>query len=357
VADSATLSSSILARGRLFDAGGRPAAGVVRLYSWPRWTGTETTPVELPLVAWTVTGPDGVFALRASRDPGAGAADRSRNLVLLADSGGSRYETHFARRVAPLAWETGDSRPADALEVRLDPASEHVDRVDGRYASGEPLISRCHRRQLDEYPYVHTTVGEINTSDGVRRGSFAYEQREDSHVSVAVEIAGGGWGARGEHHLDNSTGAKTTFNINGGGNYRVESPFTYVRYNVTCNGEDFNSHEEIVAERWEGGGRQIAHNVPGCAGSPNARDYPAGAKVERDEREAYTWGGAASVGGASFKAHSGFSKFLRNVWEFDRSKPIHWLCGDDDVPSWSKRIFSGLETPYPVDDCRPGRPC
>ncbi|MGH9038871.1 MAG: hypothetical protein ACRDZ3_01435, partial [Acidimicrobiia bacterium] len=40
VADSATLSSSILSRGRLFDAGGRPAAGVLRLYGWPRWTGT-----------------------------------------------------------------------------------------------------------------------------------------------------------------------------------------------------------------------------------------------------------------------------------------------------------------------------
>lgn len=30
--DSSTLSSAVLARGRLLDAGGRPAAGVVRLY-------------------------------------------------------------------------------------------------------------------------------------------------------------------------------------------------------------------------------------------------------------------------------------------------------------------------------------
>lgn len=285
------------------------------------------------------------------------APDRSSNLVLLADSGGYRCETHFARRPARLAWAAAGGRPADALDIRFGPASKQVDHVGDRYTSGQPLISRCHRRQLQEYPYVHTAVGEINSNDGVKRGSFVYEQREDSHVSVAVEVGGGGWGSRGEHHFDNSTGAKTTFNINQGGSYRIESPFTYVRYNVTCNGEDFNSHEEIVAERWEGGGQQIAHNVPGCAGSRFARDYPADSKFERDEREAYSWRGAATVGGASFKAHSGYSKYLRNIWEFDSSTPVHWLCGDDDVPSESKRIFSGLETPYPVDDCRPGRPC
>ncbi|MGH2577881.1 MAG: hypothetical protein ACRDG9_09075, partial [Actinomycetota bacterium] len=286
-----------------------------------------------------------------------GAPDRSRNLVLLADSDGYRYETHFARRPARLAWSASGGEPADALEIRLDPASEQVDRVGDRFASGQPFVSRCHRRQLEEYPNIDTVVGEINTSDGVKVGSFAYEEREDSHVSVAVEIAGGGWGARGEHHLDNSTGARTTFNISQGGSYRIESPFTYVRYKVTCNGEDFNSHEEIAAERWEGNGHQIAHNVPGCAGSRFARDYPAGSTFERNEREAYSWDGAASVGGASFKAHSGFSRYLRNTWEFDMSKPMHWVCGDDDVPSESKRVFSGLEAPFPVDDCRPGRPC
>lgn len=310
-------------------------------------------------MAWTAARSDGTFALRARHESRAAAeaADRSHNLVLLADSGGYRYETHFARRPARLAWSAGGGEPADALEIHFDPASEHVDRVGNGFASGQPLISRCHRRQLEEYANIDTVVGEINTSDGVKLGSFAYEQREDSHVSVAVEIAGGGWGARGEHHLDNSTGARATFNINQRGNYRIESPFTYIRYTVTCNGEDFNSHEEIAGERWEGNGHQIAHNVPGCAGSRFARDYPAGSKFERDARQAYSWEGAASVGGASFKAHSGFSRYLRNLWEFDMSKPMHWLCGDDDVPLDAKRIFSGLETPFPVDDCRPGHPC
>lgn len=124
MADSATLSLPVIAQGRLLDAGGRPVAGTVRLHAWPRWAGTETAPVELPLVAWSQVGQDGVFALRST--PGelalAGPAGKSRNLVLVAESGTSRYETHFARRPGrapgsaaptrrPRAWTSASTRP------------------------------------------------------------------------------------------------------------------------------------------------------------------------------------------------------------------------------------------------------
>lgn len=357
MADSATLSLPVIVQGRLLDAGGRPLAGTVRLHAWPRWTGTETAAVELPLVAWSEVGQDGVFALRST--PGqaalAGPAGKSRNLVLVAGSGTSRYETHFARRPARTAWLSGADEPAESLDIRFDTASGDIESMAG--PGRRPMISACHRRQIEEYPGVETTVGEVNSSEEIEQAFFRYEEREDSHVSVAIEAGGGGWRAGGSHHLDSATSAKGTFNITDGGNYRLTSPFTYVRYMVTC-GDNFNDHEEIAAERWEGGGRQIAHNRLGCKDFPeHTRDYPAQYELERNKREAYTWGGAASVAGASFTARTGFSKQATSYWKFDRSKPYHQACGNDGDANNSSRVFIGLETPYPVDDCRPGRPC
>jgi hypothetical protein len=243
--------------------------------------------------------------------------------------------------------------PAEPVEIRIDPSEAVARSVLGV----APAFSNCHRRKLEEYPKRETTVGEINSADFVETASFEYQEREDSHISVAVEGAQGGWGARGEYHLDKGTGATAIVHRSDGANYRVTSFFTYVRNRVVCGGgEDGNYHEEIRAELWEGGVGMHAQNSPGCRGSKWARDWSSDSELIRNSYTAHTWKGAASVGPATFSAHSGFSKYLTNKWKFDRSRPWHVVCGDDNHVTRSSRVFFG-EEPYRIPECRPGKPC
>src|SRR5207245_382376 len=83
--------------------------------------------------------------------------------------------------------------------------------------------------------------------------TFSYLTRADSTMSVAVRT-GDRWGIRGERHVSNQQTAKYIQEVRAPEQHSIDSYFTFVRWRVTCNGEDFNSREELSAAHWEAGG-------------------------------------------------------------------------------------------------------
>ena len=338
--DSALLMTPVLAQGRMLDVAGRPLAGVARLYAWPQWSPSDPpgATTELPLVAWAVAGPGGAFALRTPL----GWNHGTDNFVLFATSGDLRFEHHLV----PAAL-------TEPLEIRFDPRSQSVDRSEGGVVRPAGFIDRCHRKELDRHERQQTSVGEVGTTRGVN-ATFAYVTRADSTVSVAVR-AGDRWGVRGERHISNEQTAKYIQGVRSPEQHSIESFFTYVRWEVTCNAEDFNPSEELSAEYWDGGGKLVAKHVPSCAGV-SALAQEAGSTFVRDQNRAQTWSGAAHVLGAEFSASSGYSKHVSTTWTFGYDQSSYAICGENgERPTQSKRVFVGLEAPPRA--CPPRGPC
>jgi len=82
--------------------------------------------------------------------------------------------------------------------------------------------------------------------------------------------------------------------------------------------------------------------------------YGPGGGFTREENRASTWGGAAEVFGFSFRARSGYSRWVKSRWKFGH-EANHVICGNDGKVDKSSLIFAGWDAPdYP---CRAGRPC
>lgn len=355
VPDSAVLSTPVLARGRMLDAAGHPAAGVARLYAWPAWSASDPTErTELPLLASSTAGPGGEFTLRAPSEAGAaslaGAGDGDTvNMVLLATSGEMRYEQHLAGRAQAAIRAAGAERgEAQApLEVRFDPASGSVDRRPAGSVRPAGWFSNCYRKELARYPGQETMVGELGTTKGVN-ATFSYVSRADSTLSVAVKL-GDRWGTRGERKVSNQQTARYVQQVRYPESHQIDSYFTYVRWEVACDGEGFATSEELAAESWDGGGTLVPKHVPSCLGSKYARAQAPDSDFGRDRNRAVSWKGAAFVAGAEFSASSGYSNYVSATWHFDKSEPGFTICGDNDVPTTSSRVFVGLD--------QPPRPC
>lgn len=324
--DSAGLTTPLLAQGRMLDAAGRPTTGVARLYAWPAWSPTEPpgTITELPLVAWSVAAAGGGFVLRAPLD----WAARTDNFVLFATHGDLRYERHLVSAGEPL-------------EIRFDPQSESVDRSRDETVRPAGFIDKCQRKQLDKHGRQLTRVGELGTTQGVN-ATFSYVTGADSTVSVAVRT-GDRWGVRGERHVANEQTSRYNQDVRFPEQHGIDSFFTYVRWEVNCNPEDFNPSEELSAEYWEGGGRLVAKHVPSCVGNRFTVDQPADSKFVRERNKAQKWSGAAHVLGAEFSASSGYSTNVNTTWTFSREQPSYKLCGSDDIPTLAHRVFVGLD--------------
>ena len=85
----------------------------------------------------------------------------------------------------------------------------------------------------------------------------------------------------------------------------------------------------------------------GCTVQPHLRhseDHDAGTFFKRDRNHAEKWQGAVAVFGVSLGARSGFSKQVVMQLNFGQA-PKHLVCGDNDVPTRSSRVFTGESSP------------
>jgi hypothetical protein len=361
-------SGPVIASGRLLDTSSRPTPGTVELLAWPpaesQQVGQE---VALVPVAQTQSGSDGRFTLRAADSPVLAALAAANggyvNLELHALSGGSVEETHFSRYLSPSSLDakrpqaTWLARPDEAAEpvtVRFQrPSGMRAQAVDGSVKL--PAQGGCAGLRLLEKTASDTVVGELRTEPDTKAAKFVYGKTADSDISVALRTGGGNWSLSGEHHVANSAGSAVTQNAGRDQHMTVLSSFEYGRYETIC---PSGRQEKVMPLGWRGGGlatRPTPHR--GCSSAPELRLFRFGdnGEFKRDRERAVSWGGAASVFGASLSARSGYSQFVHADWKFG-SEPEHLLCGDDGNPSESSHIFAGHSTPSEAR-CQVGRPC
>jgi hypothetical protein len=185
LADSRSVASPDLWRGRLFDPSGRPAPGTVVAYLrpgprrlaalGPAGSAPGTFDVLVP-VARTVADPDGTFALRAAYDPsldGLRDGDGSLVLMIVATSAGA---TGFA--VNTIWWTPGDGTSPGAW-LPESPANLAAARADLRGASA---LGRARTRSAPPRGDLHLKPTRARTVDVAR---------DDPAGTLAIALPGG----------------------------------------------------------------------------------------------------------------------------------------------------------------------
>ncbi|MGH9042548.1 MAG: hypothetical protein ACRDZ3_20220 [Acidimicrobiia bacterium] len=361
--DSRSLNLPVLATGQLQDADGDPAAGMVVAYAWPtNMPMSVGDRVSLTPVAWTESGPDGRFTLRASESPAlqrlasanggylnlsleAGSADRRQPLNISRYLGGG---AQFSRGLAQEAWPESPEAEAVPVVVRF------VEDAQGFRATstGTPFHPCFGEYDVVETKKADTVVGELNTESDTVEARFVYGEgnHADSDISIATKPNGGRWSLAGTHHIANDDETRVFKDAVAMERLRIYSSFDYHLYRDRCP----NPSYRVAPHGWRTGLTSVPHLVPDCGGNDHTVFYEPRAGFKRDKNRSATWSGAAEVFGVSLSARSGYSRFVTVGMTFGENRR-HAVCGDDDTPNKSSHVYTGIEAPGVP--CRPGHPC
>ena len=373
VTDGAAASGPIIAVGRLVLPGGGPAldgdapvvSGSVALYlaSTDGDTRTEDT-----LVASATTEPDGSFVLRTPYTAALAAAaavnDGELNLDIVANANGFEYLEPIIRSFVDSAWVSeGGLDPVEiaanpvttATNPRLIPGSSA-----GTTTGSTALAGGCvrYRFPLDSRR-AWTTIGELHTPADTEVASFTYGQRADSYVSKAFSLDGATWLVKGMVKVGSEATSSGSSEVsittpNDRWAREIQTEFVYTRYRVEmwCGvlPAKASEHYEVRATDWVGNIRtraDLTYLDNRCAQDHAEFMAPIGrdAQFQRDSARYGTFSRAATltVGTATIElaSRSGMSRWVRLSWRFGNKTTRHILCGTDDFPPRSSRIFAG----------------
>jgi len=249
--------------------------------------------------------------------------------------------------------------PAAPLEVKIPPDAPEVPTPAGGPGTVTPFVSmRCGPYELKERRAADTIIGELRTPPDTVEATFVYGRTADSDISVGMRFASGtAWSASGEHHVSNShSSAVDAFaEPHSAEDLILRSSFDYGRFTRTCH--DVYS-EQVRGLGWNGHTMLPEPDIDiSCT---NANPDFVGRQgrntgFTRDDKRAAGWSGAANVFGFGFAARSGYSRHVQSRWRFGQG-PMHLICGNDDRPENSTRIFAG-QAAISTPPCRVGRPC
>ncbi len=328
--------------------------GPIELRAWP--TGLPLgvgDVVNPPLVTTGSTDAGGRFRLRTGATSElwrlADANNGYVNFVMSTPNGGdwhfSRYlgkrRTMTGPRGTDVTWEARPGLPAEPLEIDLphettlsSTASEDGAHPRRPYMCGHYEVVRTDR--------ASTKIGEINAESDTVQSDFIYGEGDTADSDISVAIRGRGpWQLSGSHHVGTTRVARVGHEGGSLESIWFASGFEYHLMRDECN------REKVIVHRWRGGIENHPQINQGCTIEPYQRyaeRYDAGGKFERYENEAVTWTNAAEIFGASLTASSGFSKEVHMQLKFGAAAR-HVVCGDNDVPISSKRVFSGNSSP------------
>ncbi|MGH9034231.1 MAG: hypothetical protein ACRD0O_00575 [Acidimicrobiia bacterium] len=342
----------VLVTGRILDDTGQPVAGPVEVRAWP--TGLPLSvgdAVEPPLVTTGSADGDGEFTLRSASSPEllrlAEVNNGYVNFVMYTPAGG---EWHFSRYLGGrpanspspygadgVRWSDRPDVAAEALEVRT-PTALTFDSKSAR----TPLMCGRHY-EVVKTERASTKIGEINAEGDTVHNDFVYGEGNtaDSDISVAIRGTRGPWQLTGSYHVGNNNVAKVGHEGGALESMWFSSGFDYHLMRDECR------REMVTVHQWRGGIENHPHVNQGCTIDPyrtHAERYGPGGKFARSENRAVTWTNSAEIFGASLTSRSGFSKEVHMQLKFGSAR-VHLVCGDDDVPTHSKRVFSGNSSP------------
>jgi hypothetical protein len=246
---------------------------------------------------------------------------------------------------------------AQVPDQRLDlrPAPDAGPGVGGA-TSGSPWCwFAIKRKTLIATERDSTIIGELLVArDAVGTFSFGEGTEHVSNISVGLDF-GHGWRLGAFSHA--STGDSSGVSISNVGDdwaRQLRSDFIYAKYRkqtVTLYGAVCSTWYTIEPKEWVGGGilagadeSQYLHKCLTTYARWHITQGPASSWF-RASNKLRTWGAAVNVnlgsGGLGLNAWTGASRWVRYDYYFGTRVHDHYLCGNDDFPKRSSRVFAG----------------
>jgi hypothetical protein len=353
----------VVAQGYVLDPTGVPVPGaLVELYRDPVVGPTTSFS---PLDSAT-TDSSGFFVLRsaytAELQGDAAANGGYVNFDVLGASDAASYFDGVTRKYSAGVWLTpeqavaeGNSR-APSETLNLQPVADAAPVASGASAPNTPWCwITTKRKTLIATERDSTIVGELLVArDAVGTFSFGAGTEHVSNISVGLNF-GSRWRLGAFAHA--STGNTSGVSISSVGDdwaHQLRSDFIYAKYRkqtVNPFGDVCSTWYTIEPKEWVGGGivsgadeSQYLHLCLTTYRRWHIRQGP-GSTWFRAANKLRTWGGSVNVdlgsGGLGLSAWTGASRWVRYDYSFGTRIYDHYLCGNDDFPSRSSRIFAG----------------
>jgi hypothetical protein len=355
----------VVAQGYVRDPTGVPVEGaVVELFRDP----AGGAPSSYAPLDTATTGTTGFFVLRSAytADLRADAAANGGyvNFDVLGSSDAAPYYDGVTRvyDAADGVWLTSEQAVADdrtripdqVLDLR--PVSSPSLGSGGGPAAGArwcPFATKTKTLLATERD--STIIGELLVArDAIGTFSFGEGTEHVSNIAVGVNF-GSGWslGAFAHAATGNTSGVSIS-NIGEDWAHVLRSDFVYGKYRkqtVDLFGNVCSTWYTIEPKEWVGGGivagadeSQYLHKCLTTYRQWSIRQGPDSTWF-RSGNKLRTWGAAATVGlgtgGLSVSAWTGASRWVRYDYGFGRAVVDHYLCGNDDLPKRSSRVFAG----------------
>jgi len=329
----------------------------------------------------TTTDASGYYVLRAANagDVSADTAGNEgwENFAVEATAGNAPYFDVFARHwnAAAGTWESPDAvasqggvggsnastpgMPAsDPLAVDLTPmAAASIAAGDGPNVSG-PCRFALQKTSLVATEIDPTIIGELHVARDAT-GTFYYGRggRADSYISIGVSV--GGWHLGGYKHVATANSASISVtNPTEDWAHEITSRFVYGRYRHErwtvdpATGQTFTCGVSYTKEAklWIGDyaiGQNLSQFLHQCTTQYTryASSYGINGTFGRSTRKLRTYQAGAKVdlgtGSLDLRVWSGASSHVGYSYKFGTAYQQHWLCGNDNWPPYSTRIFAG----------------
>ena len=359
-----------LLTGALSAADGRPTAGRLLLFH-----DNLRDHDRLELVATARASANGRFELRLapSRSTRSAAArnDGFVNFALYGVSREAASSLRFfsARQDGRGAWQgratdlsglvvkLGRKPPApdfaEKLEAGLGASPAQAARAGTVQASGAAWLDDCYYDLLRTFDRG-TPVLELHTwyGDLLGKASYGETRTADSDVTVGVRY-GDVFSMEGTTHIGNTQTVTAALSRTGRFGRVLQSEFRYKHWrvrtpnNFICGAAP---HEIVEAVRWNGTGLLPMWDDSRFDGQCTTTYRANRAALSRnaewsrwsEELTAYQWNLHVAAGlTVAMRARSGASSRVGYEYTTGSARSIYYLCGNDEKPAFSRRIFAG----------------
>jgi hypothetical protein len=333
---AAAARGPVLVRGVL-ERSGRPVAGTVKVYVKGYPTANRSRSALEPLAA-AITQSDGLFTIRLAKDARLAQLGRPNGgyvaFTLFAFDGTAVATSAFSRRYDGTAWRSADAE-----------GSLRIDLADGRtdpWLAGQMSTCVVWANFIKSGNYW-TDIGEYHSTKNMS-GTFTYGKTSDSDVSVGISYNfGSTWSTGGTVHVGNSQGVSITWAVPADSGKRVRTIFQYDWNDWYC--DAFYIDTEVSAKKWNGS--------QAIGDDNHFLDYQCDEKhaqyentivehgsFDRIDKDFVTFSWVAKVFGFDgYTSQNGASTWVQLHLHAD--KYAHVICGTDDFPVRSHRIYAG----------------
>lgn len=342
VADSSTLTGSVVASGRVIGVAAVSGSQVV-LLAWPRQDVLSSMvpgdSFKLVPVGKALVGSDGSFDLRI--DPKANMdefleSDGRANLDIRVTSAAGMTTYGL-----PVQRDSQGRVSSDPSNVVIDARAGATPPAQGSQSVLAPTVDKWWTETLVlNYVPQWDVVGELYTGPHAT-GTFRYQVQASTTLGIGVSATGafGSWSSSGTvSWAINSTQNFGSYGIN---SLKVlQTKFQYGKYRESCFTEfgPCGITYQTRVNQFVGGTNN--YNTPSAPTATMCTTYLAGTGAETDTATAVTFSNGMSMGsqiGVDLSTRSGFSTTVKLSWTYVTAGS---LCGTNNFPPTANRVVA-----------------